>query len=127
MPDKTVPFNLFVLRIADTYYDCAKFDQATGMPTVPITPELERADKSVSHSVTMGNAVVSRLADITEDDLDYFLSLKGTKWQKGVERDMNQSMAVFQELVRMAKKANQDSLASELQRRFTVLESRFYQ
>ncbi len=127
MPDKTVPFNLFVLRIADGYYDAAKYDVNTGTPIVPITPELERRDKSVSHAISMGNAVVNRLADITEDDLHYFLSLKGTKWHKGIERDMNQSMAVFQELYRMAQKANQDSLASDLERRFAVLSQRYNQ
>jgi hypothetical protein len=125
MPDETVPYNLFILRIADTYYDCARYKAGEGA-ALPVAPGRENAAQSAAHAVAMGNAIVQRLGEITEDDLRYYLSLKGTKYFKGIERDLQQGMAILQELQRLARNAGQDTLASGLQERFSALEKKYY-
>lgn len=125
MPDKTVPFNIMMLRIADLYY-------RAGAPELP-TDSASMANLSTEQQgsankayIDKANAIVKRLAEVYEDDLDYYLSLKGTSWSKSVERESNQAMAVMQELKRMAGVAGQKQLTEELEKKFKALEGRFY-
>ncbi len=125
MPDRTVPYNLFILRVADAYYRCARY-QSPSDTTLPAIAGQEQADRSAAHAIAMGNAIVERLADITQDDIRYYLSLKGTSFYKGIERDLQQGMAIMQELNRLSKNAGQDSIAANLMQRFTELEQKYY-
>lgn len=54
-----------------------------------------------------------RLADIYEDDLNYYVSLNGTEYLKHVERDINTSMMGVSELTRMARMTGQEALAKK--------------
>jgi hypothetical protein len=74
----------------------------------------------------MANAITKRLADICEDDVEYYMSLKGTEHFRGVERDLGQSVAIFQELLRMARQAKQDALVKDLDERFKKIEQAYY-
>jgi len=125
MPDKTVPYNIMMLRIVENYYDCAKGAIDKDSSTVSLT-DIEKSDQSSAQAIQKANSIVKRLADIYENDLQYYFSLKGTEYIKGVDRDMNQAMAVFQELQRLSKNAKQTQLSSDLEKRFKELEKKFY-
>ncbi len=128
MPDKTVPYNLMMLRVIELYYTAATLNELTLTEAgLPVTPDAELADKEASHALEAGNQIVKRMLDIYENDLDYYFSLKGTQYYKNVERDMNQSLAVMRELGRMADFADQKDLATEIDKRFKTLEKKFYQ
>lgn len=92
MPDKTIPYNYFVLPVAEGYY------------------RLDQKDKA--------NAIVKRLSEIYTGDLDYYLSLKGA-YSKNVATETQQAMAIFQRLASVTKNFNQDELNKELTEKFT--------
>lgn len=111
MPDNTVPYNIFSLRIAEMYY-------RTGMGSGPANgaaPEVHAAE------IDKANAIVRKLADMYEDNLNYYFSLKG-EYRKAIERDMEQGMAVMQELLRLAKQADQTELVKNIEARFKKLQ-----
>lgn len=126
MPDKTVPYNIMMLRIVDTYFKIAKGGTNQDSINLAMSPGMEKYDVSAQHAVKTANAITNRLADIYEEDLQYYFSLKGTEYLKSIERDMNQAMAVLQELIRMSKEAGQDSVAANIEKRFKELEKRYY-
>jgi hypothetical protein len=128
MPDKTVPYNIMMIRLIELYYGVANFnktqiDPATGMV---ITGDVELNDAKSKQALESGNTITKRLADIYENDINYYLSLKGTKYFKLVEKDMGQGIAVMQELGRMARNAGQESLSKELETRFKAIEQKYY-
>ena len=94
MPAENVPLNIFVLRYAQIYYRAGANDK--------------------------GDQLVKKLADVYEDDLSYYFSLKG-KWANAVERDMQQAIAVLQELGRITKEAGRKELSTEMEKRFTSM------
>lgn len=117
MPDETVPFNVFTIRLAELYYLC----DAPANTTL-----LELANPEVTTKTAASqkaNAIIKRLAEIYEDDLNYYFSLKGTSYMKHVERDMNQAMAVMQELMRITRAANETQLSEELSKKFRDLQA----
>lgn len=132
MPDATVPYNLFMLRIIDMYYRISVTPKTgstanADMPSVkgmgiagtgglPSGLSAGPADKAVQEKAV----VISRkLMDIMEDDLRYYTSLKG-KYAKGVERDIQQSFAVMGELRRLARNFNQEELFKDFDVRVNV-------
>ena len=117
MPDETVPFNVFTLRLAELYYLCDANSSMLEMASPEIMKKTEASQK--------GNAIVRRLAEIYSDELNYYFSLKGTEYMKHVERDMNQAMAVMQELIRMSRAANETQLAEELSQKFQDLQAAY--
>ena len=125
MPDKTVPYNVMMLRIGELYYR-ATMDNKNPLDTLNITHsdvELKQTDKQAS--IDKGNAIIKRLADIYEDDLNYYFSLRGTSYFKSVDREMNQAMAIYQELIRLSKLTNQTAITTDLEKRFKKLEERY--
>jgi hypothetical protein len=126
MPDKTVPFNISCLRLIETYYKngiAAEQADSTGA----MNNDVERMRMSAKTNFEKGNKIATRLADITEDDLNYYFSLGGTQYFSNVERELNQSMAVIMELSRLAKLSKQDKLAADMDARFKKLEARYQQ
>lgn len=121
MPDKTVPYNLMMLRIAELYYRGAK----QSGDSLTISGDVEHNATTDKANIEKGNAIIKRLADIYENDLNYYLSLKGTTYAKGVERETNQGMAVFQELLRLSKIDNQKAITDDLQKRYDQLEAKY--
>ncbi|MBN4081794.1 DUF2723 domain-containing protein [bacterium AH-315-C07] len=92
MPDHTVPYNVFIVRVADLYYSADKPEKA--------------------------NKVMERLVEIYVDNLEYYTSLRG-KYKEVYQQDMRQDASILQELHRLAKSNKQVDLAeminSELQ------------
>jgi hypothetical protein len=121
MPDKTVPYNVFTLRIAEMYYRAA-LEDGTSNAAISQQPDIE--NKRYTTAIQTGNQIVKRLADIYEDDLRYYFSLKG-KYSKLVDRDKQQGMAIMNELLRLAREARQEQLAKELEARFNKLQEAY--
>jgi hypothetical protein len=117
MPDETVPFNVFTIRLAELYYLC-------DAPTNTSLLELANPEVMTKTAASQkGNAIIKRLAEIYEDDLNYYFSLRGTSYMKHVERDMNQAMAVMQELIRISRAANETQLSEDLSQKFKDLQA----
>lgn len=119
MPDETVPYNVFTLRLAELYYLC----DAPANTTLLELANPEVKTKTVASQ--KANAIIKRLAEIYEDDLNYYFSLKGTSYMKHIERDMNQGMAVMQELIRITRAANETELSEELSNKFSDLQASY--
>lgn len=128
MPNKTVPYNLMMLRIADLYFAAANFNSmpevdSTGMI---INRGMELNDAKSKAAIETGTTILHKLADTYENDIEYYLSLKGTPHYKLIERDMGQALAVMQELIRLARNSKQDALVKELEGRFKTVEQKYY-
>lgn len=124
MPDKTVPYNVFMLRIIDGFYAVAD-DENSGTLNESNKSTSEKSTKK-KLAVEYANNIIKRMADIQENDLEYYFTLKGTPYFKNVERDMNQAMAIMNELSRQARVNGQSALSDSVQARFKALEKRFY-
>ncbi|MBL4710872.1 MAG: DUF2723 domain-containing protein [Flavobacteriales bacterium] len=74
MPEENVPYDYFVMFLAENYYAIGEFEK--------------------------GNEIVSRLADICEKDLNYYMSLK-PEYAKTLKNEMNQSRGILNRLVVM--------------------------
>ena len=95
MPDEVVPYNFFMLPMAEAYY-------RAGAP--------EKA-----------NPIVEQLADIYEDDLNYYLSLEGEFLEK-TDNEKKRAMSVMQRLMTIAKAYKQEELAKNIEERFAKLQ-----
>jgi hypothetical protein len=119
MPDETVPFNVFTIRLAELYYLC-------DAPSTTSILELANPEVMTKTAASQkANAIIKRLAEIYEDDLKYYFSLRGTSYMQHVERDMNQGMAVMQELIRISRAANETQLSEELSQKFNDLQASY--
>ncbi len=125
MPDKTVPYNVMMLRPIEMYYSAARGKQMISSEGTLTTSTIELPEQRQQHAIDAANKITLRLAEICEDDLHYYFSLKGTEYAKFIERDQNQSMAVFNELIRMSKEAKQDQIVKQLEPRFKKLEEKY--
>lgn len=125
MPDKTVPYNVMMLRPIELYYAIGRSNNM-GTDSSALTAEsMEFPEQKRKQAIETANKITLRMADIYEDDLQYYFSLKGTPYLKFIERDMGQGMAVFQELIRMSQNAGQTEVTKKLQERFKKLESQY--
>jgi hypothetical protein len=123
MPDKTVPYNVMMLRPVELYYAIGK-SGGTGPDTLS-AEMMELPETKRKQAIETANSITKRMADIYEDDLQYYFSLKGTPYLKHVERDMGQAMAIFQELIRMSRGAGQTAIVANLEERFKKLEAQY--
>jgi hypothetical protein len=113
MPDKTVPYNYFMTKIAELYY------RAAGELNVADT--LQNTTMELSNSkalVDKGNAIMQRITDIYSNNLDYYLSLKGTKDFKFVEQEAQQALFILQSVTNTVKQTRQKDLASKIEKQF---------
>ena len=113
MPDKTVPYNYFMTKVAELYY------RAAGVMNHPDSlqqndPELNKKNELIAK----GNAVSQRMMDIYIDNMNYYLSLKGTKYYKLVDQEMNQALYILQAMTGVLKQTNQKELAEKSEKRF---------
>ena len=116
-PDKTIPYNYFMTRIAELYYRAAGAARQT-------SDTLKNSDVEPGKRkqlVDKGNAMLNRIADIYQDNLNYHVSLKGTKYFKYVDQDMNQAMYILQACAGIARQTDQKEVADKLERRFTEM------
>jgi hypothetical protein len=98
MPKKTIPFNYFMLPVAEAFYRC------------------EQPEK--------GNNLVKELANIYEQDLKYYFSLERSYYDK-IDYEAQQAMSVMQRLTALTKGYKQDALAKDIEARFKALEQQF--
>lgn len=94
MPQKNIPYNYFILPVAEAYF---KLD---------MTNE--------------GTALLKELAKIYEDDLKYYFRFKG-KMAESIDTERQQAMAVMQRLGQVARMYKQETLAKELEEKFKKL------
>lgn len=127
MPDKTVPYNIMMLRIAELYHAVGKY-HASVVDTsgLAIDTGQELKDNTSKQALETGNGIIRRLAEIYEKEFDYYNSLKGTKYSKLVERELGQSVAVIQELGRLARGSAQADLVKEMDDLFKSVEKKYY-
>jgi hypothetical protein len=123
MPDKTVPYNIMMIRIAELYYMAGRYNETMAtMAGVAVDP----ADSKSADAIVKGNEIVKRLADIYENDLGYYTSLGSTKFFSSVQNEAGQCVAVIRELQRISDRAGQKEIAADLQKRFELAEQKFY-
>ena len=92
IPKNNVPYDIFVLYLTENYYQLGDYETA--------------------------NQLAREIADIYEDDLQYYLSLKG-KNAEWVKNDKNQAMAVLQRLYMLTNQQYpQEELGKEFNDRF---------
>lgn len=127
MPDKTVPYNVMMLRPVELYFNAAKGIRAPQIsPTGELTSStIELPEARKKHAMDMARAITLRMADLYEDELTYYFSLKGTQYLRFVDRELNQAMAIYNELIRMARVNGQDDIVKQLEPRFKKLESQY--
>ena len=93
MPEETVPYDVFVMYLAESYYAVGENEKA--------------------------NQVVSRLADIYEKEMIYYLSLE-EKFTRSIKGDQQQALAILNRLVIMTNQLYpQEELGKELSNRFS--------
>ncbi|MDT8411004.1 MAG: DUF2723 domain-containing protein [Vicingaceae bacterium] len=95
IPHKNVPYNQFMVSIAEHYYRLEAYDKA--------------------------NEIVKILLDIYEDDLNYYMSLKG-KHRKFVEREEGFTKYILQQLIMLTNDRYKESgLGEEMKERFDAI------
>lgn len=95
MPEHNVPYDVFVMYLAESYYAAGANEK--------------------------GNALVSRLADIYEEELNYYNSLS-PKFASGINRDRQQAAAILNRLVIMTTQLYpQGEFGRELQQRLNPI------
>jgi hypothetical protein len=113
MPDKTVPYNYFMTKIAELYYRAGNDFQRQD------TLALNSAEQnSNAELIAKANAISDRIAEIYYDNLKYYVSLRGTKYFKYVEQDMSQSLYILQSLTNTLKQTNQKELSAKIEKQF---------
>lgn len=97
IPERNVPYNYFVLSIAENYY------------------RLEEYEK--------GNAIITSLVDRYENDLRYYMSLSGSD-KKAVLEEKRRAAAILQEIINMTTKRYPNTgIDEEFKDRFTSVNS----
>ncbi len=113
MPDYNVPYDIFMTRVAEQYLRLfGNLSDSAGISNSDF--ELEKRKGCQEKGVM----IVKRLAQINEDNMDYYLSLKGTDYYKSVESDVNQSLYVLQSLPTMVRTAGLKELSDSLAKNF---------
>ena len=113
MPDKTVPYNYFMTKVAELYYRAA--GAMNGMDSLQ-SNDIELSTKNAL--IAKGNAISQRMIDIYVDNMNYYLSLKGTKYFKLVDSDMNQALYILQAMSGILKQTNQKEFSDKAEKQF---------
>ncbi|MFH0866933.1 MAG: DUF2723 domain-containing protein [Bacteroidota bacterium] len=91
MPETSVPFNYFVLPVAEAYYRAGATEKA--------------------------NKIISRLTELFAQDLEYYFAFKGDL-AKGVTSNQEQSLAIMNRIAVVTKNNSQDSLSAKAKEYF---------
>lgn len=94
MPHDKVPLMIFNYRMVELYHQAGAPEKA--------------------------NALAADLFNMFEDEARYYSKLRG-KYASFYERDMQNAMAIMQEMIRMAKTYQQADVAQDFQTRFDVM------
>ena len=103
MPDHSIPYNFFLTPIAEAYYRAGRQGQD-------------------SLSTQKATVLMTRLMEIYEGDLTFYLSLPREK-AKEIKAETERAMSVFQRLMQIAKAYKQDELHTQLKDKFTVFQA----
>ncbi|HRG59610.1 MAG TPA: DUF2723 domain-containing protein [Bacteroidia bacterium] len=98
MPRKNIPYNYFMLPIAEVYYKLGMNKEA--------------------------NELLKDIANIYEEDLNYYFRFKG-KMAESIDSEKQQAMAVMQRIGQVARMNKQETFAKELDERFKKLNTSF--
>ena len=98
MPRKNIPYNYFMLPIAEVYYKLGMSNEA--------------------------NQLIKDIANIYEEDLKYYFRFKG-KLAENIDSEKQQAMAVMQRIGQVARINKQETLAKDLDERFKKLTAGF--
>lgn len=98
MPAETVPYNVFVLGIAEAYYRAGEMVKAT--------------------------AIMDKMTKMTEGELDYYLSLD-KEYTDMVENETKRAMSIMQELQRLTKTYKQDEMSKKIEDKFKIYYEKF--
>ncbi len=97
IPERNVPYNYFVLSIAENYYKLGEFEK--------------------------GNKIIGSLVDRYENDLKYYLSLKGDD-RKSVKEDSDRAKYILQQIIMMTNERYKEAGMEEgMKDRFTSINS----
>lgn len=88
LPESAVPYNYFVLPVAEAYYAAGAVDKA--------------------------NAIMNRLVDIYESELEYYYSLD-TKRGEYVNFDKQQALYILQRIMQVAAEQKQSALSTRVE------------
>jgi len=97
LPEFNVPYNYFVVPLAEAYY---------------------RADVTDKPDV-----ILNRYADILEQELNWQLNQKSTI-QKQLESQIQRNMAIFRRIADISRRNKRTEMSENLEERFKVLESK---
>jgi hypothetical protein len=118
MPDYNVPYNFFMVRVAQQYLELAgNMNDSAGVSSSDM--ELNKRKECLDS----GMRIVNRLSQIYEDNMNYYLSLKGTDYYKSVVSDVGQAMYVLQLLPAMVRNTGQIQLSDSLAKKFMSLKA----
>ena len=107
MPPEAVPYNVFALGLAESYYK-------VGM-------NLDTTNETRSLSISKANNIVKALVELTEDNLDYYLSIPEKFRGSVVDNETRRGLSIMQELVRFTSQYGQTELQTELEAKFENL------
>jgi hypothetical protein len=97
IPERNVPFNYFVLSIAENYYKLGEYKK--------------------------GNKIIGSLVDRYENDLKYYLSLKGED-KKAVKEESERAKYILQQIILMTNERYKEAGMQEgMKDRFTSINS----
>lgn len=98
MPGETVPYNVFVLGVAEAYYRAGEIAKAT--------------------------AILEKMTKMTEGELDYYLSLD-KEYTDMVSNETKRAMSIMQELQRLTKTFNQLEMSKKIEDKFKIYYEKF--
>jgi len=98
MPEKTVPYNVFMLGIIEAYFKAGESKKALD--------------------------IFQGMRKMTEQELNYFLSLD-TKKAQTLSFEARRSMTVYNELARIVRTYSQEKLAKELDDQMSIFYEKF--
>ncbi len=112
MPDKNVPYNFFMTKIAELYYRAAG-----AMGTDSLAQDNMEGSRR-TELINKANAISERVLNIYYDNMNYYLSLKGTKYYKLVDTEMNQALYILQSISNTLRMTRQTEMAGKAEKKF---------
>ncbi|MDP4267757.1 MAG: hypothetical protein Q8880_10045, partial [Bacteroidota bacterium] len=98
MPEKSVPYNYFILPVAEAYYRAGAIDKA--------------------------NNLVNRLSEIYDRELNYYFAFNKSM-AKDIDNDKQRDLSVMQRLIELSKGYKQDVLAKNIEGKFKSFYNRY--
>jgi hypothetical protein len=114
VPDKTVPYNYFMAKIAELYYRAGGAFNRPGEIAMNGDMELKRNNDLINK----GNAINDRLLTIYGQNMEYYASLKKTKFFKLVDQEMQQALYILQNVNQTLKATDQKEMQAKAEKAF---------